>query len=141
MAVSDSEIKECFTTFDTDKDGKIFAYDMGTVIRALGKAPLQEEVKKMEEEAGDALIDFTTFKKFYQRKMKRPNDYENDMKQAFEALDALGNREITEADLRMMLGTLGEPLEAEELDGLMRCVDVNSQGNISYDDFIALLLK
>eukprot|EP01089_Gocevia_fonbrunei_P003441 TRINITY_DN13410_c0_g1_i1.p1 TRINITY_DN13410_c0_g1~~TRINITY_DN13410_c0_g1_i1.p1 ORF type:complete len:143 (+),score=46.53 TRINITY_DN13410_c0_g1_i1:99-527(+) len=142
MATSDAEIKEAFVTFDVDNDGKINPWEIGTVIRALGKAPLQSEVVQMEKEAGDDQVDFAAFKKFYQRKMKRPSEYETEMKQAFEALDATGNRVISEADLRQLLGTLGEPLESEEIDSLMRCIDFGDrQGNIPYDELVRLLLK
>ena len=46
---SDKDIKEAFSTFDTDNDGSIAASEIGTVIRALGKAPLQSEVDAIEK--------------------------------------------------------------------------------------------
>eukprot|EP01088_Endostelium_zonatum_P012412 TRINITY_DN26623_c0_g1_i1.p1 TRINITY_DN26623_c0_g1~~TRINITY_DN26623_c0_g1_i1.p1 ORF type:complete len:147 (-),score=50.13 TRINITY_DN26623_c0_g1_i1:54-494(-) len=139
--MSDNDIKEAFAAFDTDNDGKINTYELGTIIRALGKAPLQAEVLQMEAEVGDDQIDVATVKKYYNRKMRSPLDYEKELKQAFEALDATGGKVIAEADLRMLLGTLGEPLSSEEIDSLMRCIDFGDrQGNIDYYDFIKLVV-
>ena len=38
------EIKECFTLYDRDGDGKIACQELGTVIRSLGQNPTEAEV-------------------------------------------------------------------------------------------------
>eukprot|EP01087_Luapelamoeba_hula_P013372 TRINITY_DN3819_c0_g1_i1.p1 TRINITY_DN3819_c0_g1~~TRINITY_DN3819_c0_g1_i1.p1 ORF type:complete len:142 (+),score=35.97 TRINITY_DN3819_c0_g1_i1:121-546(+) len=141
MATSDAEIKECFKCFDTDNDNKLLVSDIGQVIRALGKAPLQSEVEAMEEEAGGETVDYDTFVKFYQRRMKKPRDLEEDMRRAFKAMDASGNGTITTAELNMLLCSLGEPLFGDEVDSLARCVNVDTEGNLSYDELVDLLVK
>ena len=141
MATSDAEIKECFKCFDTDNDGKLLVSDIGPVIRALGKAPLQSEVEAMEEEIQGETVDYDTFVKFYQRRMKKPRDLEDDMRRAFKAMDATGSGNITTAELSMLLGTLGEPLMGDELDSLTRCVNVDHEGTLSYDELVDLLVK
>ncbi|KAL6058302.1 Calmodulin [Balamuthia mandrillaris] len=141
MATSNDEIQEAFRCFDTDNDGKLAVAEIGTVIRALGKAPLQSEVEKMEEEAGDGPIDFQTFLKFYNRKMKKPSDLERDMRDAFKALDDSGSGTLTAAELRMLLGSLGEPISGEEVDSLLKCVPMDNEGNLSYEELVDLLIK
>jgi len=39
-----TEIKECFTLYDRDGDGKIACQELGTVIRSLGQNPTEAEV-------------------------------------------------------------------------------------------------
>ena len=39
-----AEIKECFTLYDRDGDGKIACQELGTVIRSLGQNPTEAEV-------------------------------------------------------------------------------------------------
>lgn len=140
MASSEDEIKECFRVFDTDNDGKIPVADLGTVIRALGKAPLQAEVEAMENEAGEGLLDYAKFSGFYKRKMRRPAELEREMREAFRALDAQGTGTLTSAELRMLLGALGEPLLSEDVESLLRCVNVDNEGNLKYDELVDLLV-
>eukprot|EP01098_Paradermamoeba_levis_P009812 TRINITY_DN4104_c0_g1_i1.p1 TRINITY_DN4104_c0_g1~~TRINITY_DN4104_c0_g1_i1.p1 ORF type:complete len:164 (-),score=65.62 TRINITY_DN4104_c0_g1_i1:30-461(-) len=139
---TDEEIAECFDVFDKDKDKKITAEELGTVIRALGKCPLQSEVNAMVKEAGgdNALIDLRQFKEFYNRKLRKPQDLERDMREAFKALDKEGNGLISEAELRQILMNLGEALEPFEVDSLLRSVDVGPDGEIKFDSFVDLLL-
>eukprot|EP01097_Dermamoeba_algensis_P000408 TRINITY_DN1141_c0_g1_i1.p1 TRINITY_DN1141_c0_g1~~TRINITY_DN1141_c0_g1_i1.p1 ORF type:complete len:144 (-),score=41.41 TRINITY_DN1141_c0_g1_i1:103-534(-) len=139
---TDEEIAECFDVFDKDKDKKITAEELGTVIRALGKCPLQSEVAAFVKEAGgeNALIDLRSFKDFYNKTKRKPSDLERDMREAFKALDKEGNGLISEAELRQILMNLGEALEPYEVDSLLRSVDVGSDGEIRFDTFVDLLL-
>jgi len=140
--VTEADIKEAFDVFDTDKDGFIFAEDIGTVIRALGKCPYQSEVNEIVQEAGPGKkIDFKTFSTFYRRKMKKPIDMERDMRNAFIALDKDGTGTVLEAELRQILGTLGEALAPEEIDLLLRDAEADSDGQIHYDKFVDMLVS
>ena len=42
-----AEIKECFTLYDKDGDGKISCQELGTVIRSLGQNPTEAEVDEI----------------------------------------------------------------------------------------------
>jgi len=141
--VTDQDIKEAFDVFDADKDGFILSDEIGTVIRALGKCPYQSEVVAIIEEAGGEgkKIDLRTFTGFYKRKMKKPQDLERDMRNAFSALDRDGAGHVLEAELRQILGTLGESLTSEEVDLLMRDCETDDEGQIRYDKFVDLLIS
>jgi len=141
--VTEQDIKEAFDVFDTDKDGFILTDDIGTVIRALGKCPYQSEVKELVEEAGGPgkKVDSRAFSGYYRKKFKKPWDMEKDMRNAFTALDRDGTGTILEAELRQILGTLGEPLTPDEVDLLLRDVDVDSEGQVRYDKFVDMLVS
>lgn len=133
---------ECFKCFDEDNDGKIPVEDLGLVIRALGKAPAESEVEAMEKEVGEnGSVDYNAFKNFYRRKFKRPQELEQDMRGAFQALDATGKGLISEADLRTLIGTLGEALNSEQVDALLKNSKADYDGNISYDEFVTMLCQ
>jgi len=141
--VTDSDIKEAFDVFDADKDGYIGAEEIGTVVRALGKCPYQSEVTAIIEEAGGEgkKVDLRGLTVFYKRKMKKPMDLERDMRNAFSALDKDGTGAILEAELRQILGTLGESLSSEEVDLLMKDCEVDEEGQIRYDKFVDMLVS
>jgi len=42
-----SDIKECFTLFDKDGDGRILCQELGTVVRSLGQNPTEAEVEEV----------------------------------------------------------------------------------------------
>jgi len=136
--VTDNDIKEAFDVFDADKDGFILSEEIGTVVRALGKCPYQSEVVAIIEEAGGEgkKIDLRALTGHYKKKMKKPMDLERDMRNAFSALDKDGTGFILEAELRQILGTLGEVLVTEEIDLLMRDCEVDDEGQIKYDKFV-----
>jgi len=73
--------------------------------------------------------------------MKKPNDLERDMRNAFSALDKDGTGQIYESELRQILGTLGECLNSEEVDMLMRDVEADGDGQIRYDKFVDMLIN
>lgn len=60
-------------------------------------------------------MDFNKFKGLYRKKLRRPQELEKDMRQAFRLLDNTGTGKLSEADLRVLLGSLGEPLTSEEV--------------------------
>ena len=47
LSVCFVEIKECFTLYDRDGDGKITCQELGTVIRSLGQNPTEAEVEEI----------------------------------------------------------------------------------------------
>jgi hypothetical protein len=114
------------------QNGKVTAALIGTLVRALGKNPLQKEVDAWVSELGgaDTPIDVATVKKvqggrarerdvfavltfasqYYNQKLPKPRDQERDMREAFKVLDIQGKGFINEAELRQIMCTLGEPL-------------------------------
>jgi len=141
--VTDADIKEAFDVFDADKDGFISSEEIATVIRALGKCPYQTEVTAILEEAGGEgkKTDLRALTGHYKKKMKKPMDLERDMRNAFSALDKDGTGFILEAELRQILGTLGEALSSDEVDLLMKDVETDDEGQIRYDKFVDMLVS
>jgi Ca2+-binding EF-hand superfamily protein len=110
-------------------------------------------------------VDFNKFKGLYRKKLRRPQELEKDMRQAFRLLDNTGTGKLSEADLRVLLGSLGEPLSSEEvhtlfffdvmvvkvltwwlgcvvqIDSLLKACEVDAEGNLKYDEFVDLLIQ
>jgi len=135
--------KECFEIFDKDRDGKLTTEELASFIRALGRNPLNSEVKALVAEIGGerTLVDRTTaFNILKTKKFRKPVDQARDMREAFKALDKDGRGTILEAELRQILCNLGENLEPYEVDQLIKNVKVNAEGEINYDEFVDLLV-
>lgn len=56
-----------------------------------------------------------------------------------QVFDRDGNGFITAAELRHVMTTLGEKLSDEEVDEMIREADVDGDGQINYEEFVALM--
>lgn len=64
---------------------------------------------------------------------------EMELRQAFRVFDKAGNGYITSSDLRSVLQCLGEQLTEDEIEDMINEVDIDGDGRIDYDEFVASL--
>ncbi|KAK8783815.1 hypothetical protein V5799_009823 [Amblyomma americanum] len=136
-----AEYREAFALFDKDGDGTISIKELGTVMRALGQNPTEAELKELIAEVdvdGNGTVDFPEFLVLMSKKA-RSADTEEEIREAFKVFDRDGNGFITAAELRHVMTTLGEKLTNEEVDAMIREADVDGDGQINYDEFVALI--
>ncbi|CAA0809559.1 40S ribosomal protein S13-2 [Striga hermonthica] len=135
-----SSMKEAFTLFDTDGDGKIAPSELGILMRSLGGNPTQAQLKSIiTEEKLSAPFDFQRFLDLMSKHLK-PEPFDRQLRDAFKVLDKDGTGYVVVSDLRHILTSIGEKLEPAEFDEWIREVDVGSDGKIRYEDFIARMV-
>ncbi|KAK8520861.1 hypothetical protein V6N13_076996 [Hibiscus sabdariffa] len=135
-----SSMKEAFTLFDTDGDGKIAPSELGILMRSLGGNPTQAQLKSIiSEEKLTAPFDFARFLDLMSKHMKL-EPFDKQLRDAFKVLDKDSTGFVAVADLRHILTSIGEKLEPSEFDEWIREVDVGSDGKIRYEDFIARMV-
>merc|ERR1719149_66521 len=130
-----AEFKEAFSLFDKDGDGTITTKELGTVMRSLGQNPTEAELQDMINEVdadGNGTIDFPEFCTLMARKMK-DTDSEEDLIEAFRIFDRNGDGTISAAELRKVLSNLGDKLQDEEIDDMIREADVDDSSSIDYE--------
>merc|ERR1711936_552406 len=137
-----NEIQETFGLFDTRGDNKIAASQLGDVLRSLNQNPTEQEIRKCGySQNPDARISFETFFPILQTISKnRILPSFEDFTEGFRVFDKEQNGTISSAELRHILISLGEKLTEEEVDQLL-VGQVDSQGNIQYEDFIKLVMN
>jgi len=62
------------------------------------------------------------------------------MRDAFKALDKENNGMVQEAELRQILGNLGDALSPQEVNSLLREVKVDATGGLDYNTFVNMLV-
>jgi calcium-binding protein CML len=135
-----SSMKEAFTLFDTDGDGKIAPSELGILMRSLGGNPTQAQLKSIiSQENLTAPFDFPRFLDLMAKHMKA-EPFDRQLRDAFKVLDKDNTGFVSVADLRHILTSIGEKLEVAEFDEWIREVDVGSDGRIRYDDFITRMV-
>jgi calcium-binding protein CML len=70
----------------------------------------------------------------------KPEPFDRQLRDAFKVLDKDSSGSVSVKELRHILTSIGEKLETAEFDEWIREVDVGSDGNIRYEDFIARMV-
>lgn len=81
---------------------------------------------------GNGTIDFPEFLTMMARKMK-DDDSEEELREAFKVFDKDGSGDISAAELRHVMTSLGEKLTDEEVDEMIREADVDGDGKVNYE--------
>ncbi|XP_073306206.1 probable calcium-binding protein CML13 [Primulina huaijiensis] len=138
--VRESSMKEAFTLFDTDGDGKIAPSELGILMRSLGGNPTQAQLKAIiSGEKLNSPFDFPRFLDLMSKHLK-PEPFDRQLRDAFKVLDKDGTGYVVVSDLRHILTNIGEKLEPAEFDEWIRELDVGSDGKVRYEEFIARMI-
>mmetsp|Transcript_60896 Transcript_60896/g.122057 ORF Transcript_60896/g.122057 Transcript_60896/m.122057 type:complete len:154 (-) Transcript_60896:241-702(-) len=138
-----TEFKEAFDLFDSDGNGTISTKDLQTLMRALGQTPSDTEYADMiamVDADGNGTIDFYEFLNLMSKKMKG-SDLEEELTVAFRVFDRDGNGYINSHELRSVMTNIGEKFTDDEVEELVRSADVDSDGQISYEEFVKLMAR
>jgi calmodulin len=136
------EYKDAFEMFDKDKDGTITTKELANVMRSLNHDPTEDELNEMIAEVdldGNGEIDFEEFVTLMNRRSKE-TDTEEEVLNAFKVFDKEGNGLISVTELRHIMITLGDQLNEDEVDELLREADSDGDGFINYEEFIRTLM-
>ncbi|CAL8137370.1 unnamed protein product [Orchesella dallaii] len=139
------EFREAFRFFDKDGDGSITKDELGIVMRSLGQFASEEELKEMLKEVdinGDGLFSFEEFVEIvsnYSGNTGGSTDEEQELRDAFRIFDKHNRGYISASDLRAVLHCLGEDLSEDEIEDMIKEVDVDGDGRIDFNEFVRAL--
>ena len=80
---------------------------------------------------GSGLIDFPEFIGMFERH-RHERSTEEEVIDAFTVFDKEGNGYISAMELRHVMTNLGEKLQDDEIDEMVRAADMNGDGQINY---------
>lgn len=120
------EFREAFYSFDKDRSGYIEKDELKNLCQWVGQDATDGEVESMMKLAdgdGSGKIDFWEFCTLMAHKMGDTNPNET-LRKAFEVFDGDGSGTISSVEIRDVMHEMGEQLEEEDMDDLMRSMDV-----------------
>lgn len=134
--------KDAFALFDKKGTGQIPTEKLGDLLRAVGQNPTLAEIRELESGVSGDTFDFDTFVKIVNRpdgfkSLGQPEDYIR----GFQVFDKDVTGEIGVGELRYILTSFGEKLSDAEVDELLKGVNVSSDGNIKYTEFVKTILS
>ena len=139
-----AELKDAFDLFDKDKDGRITTGELGTVMRSLGQDPTDTELRDMVNEIdidGNGTIEFSEFVAMMANKLKDGGDPDEDLKEAFKVFDKDNNGFISQSELRLVMANLGEKLTDDEVEEMILEADIDGDGQVNYEEFVAIMVQ
>ncbi|QRV93195.1 myosin regulatory light chain cdc4 [Ceratobasidium sp. AG-Ba] len=135
------EYKEAFALFDKRGTGFVPREQIGDLLRALGQNPTQGEVAEIASNAPRE-VDYKTFLAI----LNRPDGFKpagtpEEFIRGFQVFDKEGNGFIGAGELRYVLTQLGEKMTDEEVDELLKGVQIGPDGNVNYESFTRMILS
>jgi len=137
--MASTNYKEAFSLFDKRGTGRVPIDALGDLLRACGQNPTLAEIADLEKQAGGD-FDFPTFTSL----LNRPSGFRDPGDPAtytrgFQVFDKDLTGFIGVGQLRYILTNLGEKMSDEEVDELLKAVDV-SGGEVNYVELVRTIL-
>ncbi|XP_041353557.1 calmodulin-like isoform X2 [Gigantopelta aegis] len=136
----ENEIREAFT-MNCQSDNRLALNGLGNVLRSVGLSPTEMQLRKIAgeyEQRSMKTLDVTEVLKIVAKYGFQPEATE-DLREALRIFDKDGNGYINVGEFRHVLVSLGEKLADEEVDELMRELNMTGDGQFSYDDLINVI--
>lgn len=136
-SVQMAKFKEQFSRFDKDGDGKISGSELGPLMESLALETSAREVKaflKATDTDQNGVIDFNEFVSMMIKKAKR-----GPLLLAFKTFDKNGDGFISLDELRKGLKASGDAVTEVELSCIMARADMDGDGKVNYEEFVAMM--
>ncbi|KAL9372590.1 hypothetical protein Peur_034834 [Populus x canadensis] len=133
-------IRDMFALMDTDNDGKVTYEELRTGLRKVGSQLAEPEIKMLMEVAdvdGNGVLDYGEFVAVTIHLQKMEND--EHFRRAFMFFDTDGSGYIELDELRGALADEYGETDNDVLNDIMREVDTDKDGCISYEEFVAMM--
>ncbi|CAL5374726.1 unnamed protein product [Camellia sinensis] len=133
-------IRDMFALMDTDNDGKVTYEELRAGLKKVGSQLAEPEMKLLMDVAdvdGNGVLDYGEFVAVTIHLQRMENDAH--FRRAFMFFDKDGSGYIELDELREALADESGETDADVLNEIMREVDTDKDGQISYDEFVAMM--
>jgi len=138
------QFRKYFNMFDKEKKGFIHTSQVGQILRTMGQAFEERDLKQLIKEFdsdGSGEIEFTEFSALIARFVLEEDTgaLEEELREAFRLYDKQGNGYINVSDLRDILRALDEKITEDELDEMIAEIDTDGSGTVDFDEFMEMM--
>jgi Ca2+-binding EF-hand superfamily protein len=118
---NETQMNELFSKYkDNPELETIHVRHLLEVLQALGKNPSQKDCQRRIDELQSDELTFEDFKQLINEPWTSMNNNRNSLRKALQEFDQSKEGFIDIEQFRIAMGTLGEPLSDEEIDGLIQ---------------------
>ena len=136
-----AEFRTAFGLFDKEGTNKLSIKELTSALTFLKLEPQEKDVKEMLKKVdkdGKGNIGFTEFLELLYDKMN-DDDPKSQMMETFRIFDRDGNGFVSKSDLKEVMHFLGEDLNEDELDEIIKDWDEDGDGQLNYEEFETLM--
>ncbi|CEF60196.1 G protein-coupled receptor, rhodopsin-like family and EF-hand domain and EF-hand domain pair and GPCR, rhodopsin-like, 7TM domain-containing protein [Strongyloides ratti] len=139
------QFKKYFNMFDKENKGYIRATQVGQILRTMGQAFEERDLKQLIKQFdadGSGEIEFEEFAAMVANFVVSGDDnagLEEELREAFRLYDKEGNGYINVSDLREILRALDDNITEEELDEMITEIDSDGSGTVDFDEFMEMM--
>lgn len=136
-----AEIKEAFDIFDADHDGALDYHELKVAMRALGFDTKKQDVLKIIKDNDVRqrhLLLYEDFTRIMTEKITS-RDPLDEIRRAFKLFDDEEKGTISLRNLKRVAKELNESIDEQELEAMIEEFDLDGDGEISLDEFIAIM--
>ncbi|VDO07998.1 unnamed protein product [Brugia timori] len=138
------QFRKYFNMFDKENKGFIKATQIGQILRTMGQAFEERDLKQLIKEFdtdGSGEIEFEEFAAMVASFVVEDENagLEEELREAFRLYDKEGNGYIAVSDLRDILRALDENVSEEELDEMIADIDTDGSGTVDFDEFMEMM--
>ncbi|KZV56512.1 hypothetical protein F511_22343 [Dorcoceras hygrometricum] len=141
LSIEEVEImRDMFALMDTDRDGKVSYEELKAGLRKVGSQLAEPEIKLLMDVAdvdGNGVLDYGEFVTVTIHLQRMEND--EHFRRAFMFFDRDGSGYIELDELREVLADESGEMDNDALNDIMLEVDTDKDGQISYDEFVAMM--
>ncbi|XP_073015142.1 calcium-dependent protein kinase 10-like [Primulina eburnea] len=141
LSVEEVEVmRDMFALMDTDRDGKVSYEELKAGLRKVGSQLAEPEIKLMMDVAdvdGNGVLDYGEFVAVTIHLQRMEND--EHFRRAFMFFDRDGSGYIELHELQEALVDDSGETDNDVINDIMREVDTDKDGQISYDEFVAMM--
>ena len=126
-----------------DGGGSIDSKELKDLMASVGQNPTDDELAEMIRIAdadGTGDIDFAEFVTLMAHKMADEKS-EATLKAAFSVFDTSGDGFISAEEMRRIMINVGEPVTLDDVEQVIRKVDIDGDGVINYEEFTKVIIE
>jgi calmodulin len=142
-ASDNEDLQEIFALFDRDGDGKVPLSELGSLLRALNRAPSQSDIDRISREYFSSTGYITSNDLPILLSSIPPVDSQSaqaELRAAFKVLDREGKGQIPSEELKRLVMSVGEKMSAIEAEEMLKMADPEKTGIVDYEKFIQKLI-
>ncbi|XP_006823620.1 neo-calmodulin-like [Saccoglossus kowalevskii] len=145
---SEEKVMEAFKEIDKDDSGYVTVDEVKKVLKDLGEEVSDEDIDKFFESADKNDDGKISYNEFYAAWVKATEEAkkegelsQDEMLEAFKALDADGNGSLTKDEVKKALQDASSYYSDEQVDSMIKEADEDKDGKVDYKEFVKVLKK
>ena len=134
-------MKEVLDLYDPDNEGYVKSRDIAKLLRAMGRT-LEDDDEQNFLQAADpdnsGKISKDNFLATGEAMFSLAKEEVNELLEAFKVFDLKNTGKISVKNFKKVLTDIGQEFSEEEVDYILKYIDIDRDGNINIKDFIQI---